>query len=59
MSYFCESLDAMDAIENDPVLEARKERKRKKMEEIRAQGGWKKLAFLKRKVKRDTKLLTA
>lgn len=52
MGYFCESLDIMDALENDPVRQARKERKRKKMEETRAQGGWKKLAHLKRKEKR-------
>ena len=57
MSYFCESLDIMDAIENDPVRNARKERKRKKAEEVRAAGGWRKLAYLKRKAKRDEKAL--
>lgn len=57
MGYFCESLDIMDAIENDPVRQARKERKRKKMEEVRAQGGWRKIAYLKRKEKREAKQL--
>lgn len=55
MGYFCESLDKMDAIGNDPVRQARKERKRNKMEDIRDQGGWRKLAFEKREEKRNQK----
>ena len=55
MSYFCESLDTMDAIENDPTKQARKKRKLKKMEEVKSRGGWRKLAYLKRKEKREAK----